>query len=283
MSRPQVIGPDGKKVVVPLGATPIMSRNAHGVLVCTGFESKEDVAEREQKYKIQRIRDSPGGNQWIGQLKIKAIETGVDALFLQNKEIDALKHSIKMKYPRAMIPPFPRQPDGEVDYDTRLIRNNTYLQDLQRFVGRLNQDASEKLIMTQHHELNLQKEQEERALYEVKLTHIEQEVLPVIATSLGITPTQLLIMLAHTGYRRFQAKQNKVVMYQTINQFASCNGLTQEQASEVLLEQLKKVVINIIRTEPDANKRKMLLNEVFITEEEYLRRVLDSYKLRHAI
>ncbi len=115
-----------------------MSRNAHGVLVCTGFESKEDVAEREQKYKIQRIRDSPGGNQWIGQLKIKAIETGVDAIFIIGKDIDTIEKSIKTKYPDVTLPVLSICHDW--DYDTKLVHYNKYLQDIKKLEGKLDDD-----------------------------------------------------------------------------------------------------------------------------------------------
>lgn len=138
MSRPQVIGPDGKKVIVPSGMNPIMKRTATGILVCTGFESLETVAEREQKNKIQRIRDGPEGNHWLGQLKLKAMETGGDAIFIMWKDTDAKIQAIKTKYPNVKLPVLLIGHDW--DYDTKLQHHYTYLQKLIKLEEQLDND-----------------------------------------------------------------------------------------------------------------------------------------------
>jgi hypothetical protein len=261
MSRPTVIGPDGKKMFIPSGMSPKMERNAHGIMVCKGIETQEEVLARERQYNLQRLRDAPDARQPLGQLRIKAFETGGNAFFMLAKELDDYIQLLKVRYPDVLIPVRPSYPPNQVESDTQLIRMQSYLTTLQRW----EKDHTKEL--QQHAEATHLRQVQEQTRQVEHMRKIEEEkqlILPLIAAEIRITPGQLSSVLAHYGYQHFT--EDKMTFYQTINQFAAMNGLTVEQGEEILQQKIKKTIMDTIYLEPDLNKRRMLLKDVFTTE-----------------
>jgi hypothetical protein len=243
MFRQTVIGPDGKKMFIPSGMIPKMERNAHGVMVCKGFKTQEEVQFRERQNKLQRLRNAPDARQPLGQLRIKAFETGGNAFFMLAKEIDHYIQLLKVRYPGVLLPERPSYPPNQVDSDTQLVRMESYLITLQRWekdhikeLGKVEEKS--RLRVEQQ-----QKEQLRHAEHMRKIEAEKQHILPSIAAKIRFTVEQLSSVLSHYGYQHFT--EDKMTFYQTINQFAAMNGLTVEQGEEILQQKIKKTIMSI--------------------------------------